>query len=109
MQWLFAALLMTVVAGLPESFVDERVLRLSKEPIRLRWLPDGRMLVLERLGRITIHDGSTSATYFEMAPAQLMDGVEYGLFDIAIDPEFAETKEIYIYYSPRTWVAADQL
>jgi glucose/arabinose dehydrogenase len=104
-MWLSAAFslaMIAVVIALPESFVDERLLRLNKEPIRLRWLPDGRMLVLERLGRITIHNGSTSATYFEMPPSRLMNGVEYGLFDIALDPEFAETKEIYIYYSPRT-------
>jgi glucose/arabinose dehydrogenase len=101
---LFALLLLLAAAcALPPFVSDEPLVALDKQPIRLRWLPDGRMLVLERLGRITlVNEALQTAPYFEMPASRLMDGVEYGLFDFVLEPDFQTSKQVYIYWSPRS-------
>jgi hypothetical protein len=88
------------VAALPQGFTDELLFVADRQPLALRWLPDGRVLVLERLGRITLAsaDGSQTVTY--MILPNVAQGVELGLFDLALHPEFEKTKQFYIYYSP---------
>ena len=63
---------------------------------------DGRLFVTERAGRVRILDlgGSTS----ELALA--LDGVfaqgEAGLLGLALDPEFAQNRFVYLYYTAST-------
>ena len=65
-------------------------------------LPDGRILVTEKPGRLRIYtDGSLSApiegvpktTYRERKQEQ------GGLLDVAVDPQFAQNRRIYLSYS----------
>lgn len=65
-------------------------------------LPDGRILITEKPGRLRIyHDGSLSApiegvpktTYRERKQEQ------GGLLDVAVDPQFAQNRHIYLSYS----------
>lgn len=95
-----ALLCLQCVSALPQGFTDELLFVADKQPMALRWLPDGRVLVLERLGRITMAsaDGSQTVTY--MVLPNVAQGVELGLFDLALHPEFEKTKQFYIYYSP---------
>lgn len=102
---LVLAILLTAAAhlseALPTNVADEFLFKLSKQPLAMRWLPDGRVLVLERLGQLTLAlpDGSQTTTYMELP--NIAQGVEYGLFDLALSPEFEITGQFYVYYSPR--------
>ena len=100
--FLLLLLLFGAACALPQGFTDEALFVADKQPMALRWLPDGRVLVLERLGRITLAsaDGSATATY--MLLPNVAQGVELGLFDLALHPEFEKTRQFYIYYSPQT-------
>jgi len=71
-------------------------------PWAIAWLPDGRMLVTERPGRLRIvaKDGTLSAPV-EGLPAVDARG-QGGLMDVALSPQFAEDGLIYwTYAEPR--------
>jgi glucose/arabinose dehydrogenase len=73
------------------------------EPWALAFLPDGRMLVTEKhRGRLVIvtNDGKKSAP---TAGVPRVDGRDQGgLLDIALGPDYAESKLVYLsYYEPR--------
>ena len=74
-----------------------------EHPWALAFLPDGRMLVTERAGRLRIvsRDGTLSA------PVSGVPGVasrnQGGLLDVALDPRFVETGTIYFSFAePRS-------
>ena len=68
-------------------------------PWGLAFLPDGRMLVTERPGRLRIvaPDGALSAPLAGV-PAVDADG-QGGLLDVALAPDFAETRTIYLSFA----------
>src|SRR5690348_1189135 len=65
-------------------------------PWGLVFLPDGRMLVTERPGRIRLvdHNGRISPPLGGVPFMPAGDG-EGGLLDVALAPDFAQTREIY--------------
>lgn len=75
------------------------VARGLEHPWGLAFLPDGRMLVTERPGRLRIvsADGSLSAPLAGV-PAVVAEG-QGGLLDVALAPEFAQSRLIYLSYS----------
>src|SRR5262245_6379057 len=68
-------------------------------PWGLELLPDGRMLVTERPGRLRIvgRDGKVSEPLAGV-PAVVAEG-QGGLLDVALDPEFATNNVIYLSYA----------
>ncbi len=70
-----------------------------QNPWGLAFLPDGRMLVTERPGRLRIVgvNGELSAPLTGV-PAVLAEG-QGGLLDVALSPKFAEDKLVYLSYS----------
>ena len=68
-------------------------------PWSLAFLPDGRMLVTERPGRMRIvtMDGILGAPFTGL-PAVLAEG-EGGLLDVVLDPKFKENATLYWSYS----------
>lgn len=68
-------------------------------PWGMAFLPDGRLLVTERTGdlRIMSADGSLSEPLAGV-PKVVARG-QGGLLDVALDPNFAETKLVYLSYS----------
>lgn len=72
-----------------------------EHPWGLAFLPDGRMLVTERPGRLRIveSDGTLSAPVTGV-PTVFADG-QGGLLDVALDPEFASNQLIYLSYAER--------
>lgn len=69
-------------------------------PWALAFLPDGKLLVTEKGGNLYIFaDGKLSS------PIEGVPKVEYkdqgGLLDVAVDPDFANTKFVYLSYSER--------
>ena len=94
----------------PPQFAVEDVLTGIKQPISLRFLPDGRLLVLQKEGRILIADVSTVPAQFQLYldlgsaahPHGIIFDQERGLLDIAIDPAFPSSPYIYLLYTPAT-------
>jgi glucose/arabinose dehydrogenase len=68
-------------------------------PWGLAFLPDGRMLVTERPGRLRIVSASgTLSEPLTGVPAVLARN-QGGLLDVAIDPEFATNRMVYLTFS----------
>ncbi|TDH57933.1 PQQ-dependent sugar dehydrogenase [Dankookia rubra] len=67
-----------------------------EHPWGAAFLPDGRLLVTERPGRMRVvdRDGRVSAPLGGVPPTEL-GGWEGGLLDVAPAPDFAATREIY--------------
>jgi glucose/arabinose dehydrogenase len=70
-----------------------------EHPWGIEFLPDGRMLVTERPGRLRIVslDGTVSAP-LAGTPAVLARS-QGGMLDVAIDPDFATNRYVYLAYS----------
>jgi aldose sugar dehydrogenase len=68
-------------------------------PWAMAFLPDQRILVTERVGRMRIvaRDGSLGAPLAGLLPVHV--GGEGGLMDVALDPHFAENRLIYWSYA----------
>jgi glucose/arabinose dehydrogenase len=92
----------------PPNFAVEDVLTGLEQPIAIRFLPDGRMLLVHKKGPIWIVNVQTnpvqSAVYMDLtAAAHGLDfDQERGVLDIAIDPAFPTQPYIYIFYTPTT-------
>ena len=68
-------------------------------PWGLAFLPDGRMLVTERAGRLRIvgKDGSLSAPLAGLPP--IAAGGQCGLLDVVADPQFASNRRIFFTFA----------
>ncbi len=77
----------------------ETIARGLEHPWALVFLPDGRLLVTERPGRLRIVtlDGRVSAPLAGV-PAVVARG-QGGLLDVALDPRFADNRLIYLSYA----------
>src|SRR5437773_3233444 len=68
-------------------------------PWSLAFLPDGSILITERVGRLRIlRNGALDPTPVAGTPQVLSRGTMAGLMDIALHPDFAHNKWIYISY-----------
>jgi glucose/arabinose dehydrogenase len=77
----------------------ERLASLS-EPWGMAWLPDAGLLITEKPGRLRIYaNGKLSE------PISGLPTIEYheqgGLLDVEVDPNFAQNKFVYIYFSEK--------
>ena len=85
-------------ADAPRPFDVEPVASFD-EPWAMAFLPDGRMLVTEKAGRLLVvdRDGNKSA------PVGGLPDVDYGgqggLGDVALHPDFAENRLVYLSYA----------
>jgi glucose/arabinose dehydrogenase len=71
-------------------------------PWGLAQLPDGRLLITEKPGRLRIYaDGKLSAPVEGLPSISYREGQseQGGLLDVAIDPDFTRNRTIYISYS----------
>jgi glucose/arabinose dehydrogenase len=77
----------------------ETVARGLEHPWALAFLPDGRMLVTERPGRLRLveRDGRVGQPLAGVPPV-LARG-QGGLLDVALDPRFAESRLVYLSYA----------
>ena len=67
-------------------------------PWGLAFLPDGRMLVTEKVGRLRIVDKDGKVSEQNGVPKVVAEG-QGGLLDVALDPHFAENSLVYLSYS----------
>ena len=92
-----------VIAQLPPA-TKPNVERLAalEFPWGIAYLPDGRLLVTEKPGRLRIWDGKALSPPVEGLPAisyRESRGEQGGLLDVAVDPEFKQNRHIYLSYS----------
>ena len=79
--------------------VSKRSRGVLRYPWGLAFLPDGRMLVTERPGRLRIvtKDGTISEP-LKGVPQVFAEG-QGGLLDVKLDPDFAANRLVYISYA----------
>ena len=70
-------------------------------PWSLAFLPDGRMLVTERSGRLryVAADGTLDPTPVSGLPEALAERGQGGLHDVALHPRFSQNRLVYVAYS----------
>jgi glucose/arabinose dehydrogenase len=100
MRALFFALLSALV--LPEAAAEPKAVTVARglaNPWAVAFLPDGRFLVTERVGRLRIveRDGRIGEPVAGLPPVDA--GGQCGLLDVVLDPEFAENGWIYWSYA----------
>ncbi|MFI4931984.1 MAG: PQQ-dependent sugar dehydrogenase [Burkholderiales bacterium] len=99
----FLALIAAVVLGNAACAADAlkpvTVAQGLVNPWSLAFLPDGRMLVTERPGRLRIvgKDGSLGAPVAGLPDISV--GGQCGLLDVALDPKFADNGLVYFSYA----------
>jgi aldose sugar dehydrogenase len=71
-----------------------------EHPWSLAFMPDGRMLVTERPGRLRLvsADGRTVSPPIAGLPAVVAEG-QGGLFDVALAPDFSTSRRVYLSYA----------
>jgi glucose/arabinose dehydrogenase/PKD repeat protein len=69
------------------------------EPMDLAVLPDARVLHTERSGEVWLHSPATGLKTLA-AKLDVYQHDEEGLQSIALDPNFASNRWVYLYYSP---------
>ncbi len=79
---------------------DTAVVQGLTNPTDFDWLPDGRMLVIEKGGLVRIVVGGVlQATPALNLAAKVDTASERGLLGICIDPDFATNGYVYLYYT----------
>jgi glucose/arabinose dehydrogenase len=82
------------------GFSDTAVVTGLDQPTAFIWTPDGRMLILEKPGRVRIVvSGALQATSALDISAAVDSGVEKGLLGICLDPGFVINGYVYLYYT----------
>jgi glucose/arabinose dehydrogenase/PKD repeat protein len=71
----------------------------TNNPMELDIAPDGRVIYLERDGRVRVIKPDTQTTV-TAATLDVTTANEDGLLGITLDPDFAANKWVYLYYSP---------
>jgi glucose/arabinose dehydrogenase len=86
-------------ATLRPGFEDRLVASLDG-PTALAFVPDGRMLVASQRGQLRLYEGS------DLLPTPALDlsdtvcsNSERGLLGVAVDPDFATNRYVYVYYT----------
>ncbi|RXF72622.1 PQQ-dependent sugar dehydrogenase [Hansschlegelia zhihuaiae] len=88
-----------VVASEKQAFSVETVAEGLERPWGVAFLPDGRMLVTEKAGRmrIVLPDGKLSAPVTGLPKVDARG--QGGLLDVAVAPDFAQTKLVYFTFA----------
>jgi glucose/arabinose dehydrogenase len=89
----------TPAAAEAVSFSDTIVAKLAA-PTAVAWTPDGRMLVAQDVGQLrVVRDGQLLATPALNLGSRVCSGGERGLLGVAVDPNFATNRFVYLYWT----------
>jgi glucose/arabinose dehydrogenase len=80
-------------------------------PWGMALLPDGRLLITEKPGRLRIYSNGRLSAPIKNVPAVSYQGKsdQGGLLDVALDPDFARNNRIYLSYSEAASGQSQQL
>ena len=81
------------------SLTAETVVTGLEIPWSMAFSPDGLLFVTERPGRVRIIDLTTRASELALTLDDVFTQAEAGLLGLALDPEFAQNRLVYLYYS----------
>ncbi|MEO1219911.1 MAG: PQQ-dependent sugar dehydrogenase [Pseudomonadota bacterium] len=94
------------VDAAPINYEVETIAEGLDHPWSLAFLPDGNMLVTQRTGALLLvkPDGSQETVKeftgsWDFPPVHFGDGIQAGLFDVVLHPQFAENSRVYISYA----------
>ncbi len=88
-----------VRAAVPSNFINEPISAGLANPVAMAFLPDGRLLVTERLsGKIKLYRGVSTMTTLCTIP-NVSTNVERGLLGIAVDPAWPDRPFVYVHYT----------
>jgi glucose/arabinose dehydrogenase len=94
-----AALAGPARAAVPTGFSDTQVATLGS-PTAIAFTPDGRMLITQQSGSLRVWNGSLVATPALTIPAaSICSNSERGLLGVAVDPDFAANRRVYLFYT----------
>lgn len=91
-----------------EPPVDERFQKVVLEdssltqPMRIAPTPDGRLVYIERDGRVRVWDPDAQGTVTAGTVSVRVTG-ELGMVGLALAPDFASSGHIYLHFSPPDW------
>ncbi len=87
------------IAGVSDTAVVQNL----TNPTDFDWLPEGRMLILEKVGRVRIVvDGVLQATPALDWVSHVDSFSERGMLGICVDPDFDTNHFVYLYYTTTT-------
>jgi glucose/arabinose dehydrogenase len=84
----------------------ETVLTGLEIPWSMAFAPDGRLFVTERPGRVRIVSLAQAAAELALTLDDVYTVSEAGLLGLALDPDFAANRFVYLYYSARAGTGA---
>jgi glucose/arabinose dehydrogenase len=88
-------------ATLPTGFTETRIATGLSSPSAMALAPDGRIFVCEQAGRLrVIKNGALLATPF--LTVTVNSAGERGLLGVTFDPDFANNRFVYVYYTATT-------
>ncbi len=85
----------------PAGFTDTPVLTMLGAPTAFAFTPDGRLLVTTQTGTLRIYSGTTQVGTFTIPSSSICSNSERGLLGVAVDPQFATNRFIYLFYTRR--------
>ncbi|MFZ3485188.1 PQQ-dependent sugar dehydrogenase [Sphingomonas sp. 3-13AW] len=85
-------------APAPVTAVDQRVVATFDNPWAMVFLPDGRLLVTEKPGRLQLVTQAGAKTAVSNVPRVRSSG-QLGLQEVVLDPAFASNNRIWITYA----------
>ncbi|MGH7894667.1 MAG: PQQ-dependent sugar dehydrogenase, partial [Candidatus Binatia bacterium] len=89
------------VVAVPTGFADELVVGGLSEPTAMAWLPDGRLLVAERVSakiRLVVGGVLEPDPIFTVPEVEALQ-TEEGLLGLAVDPAFPDRPYVYLYFT----------
>src|SRR5437879_4888080 len=92
------AVLVSHPSALPTGF-QQKDLVTGMDAVSSAVLPDGRILAIEKYGRVTlVKNGVKQSTPFMNWESNTMSRFEKGMMTILADPNFAKNGYIYVWY-----------
>lgn len=85
------------------DFTRVPLLTFLNEPLEFEFIPDGRILIIEKVtGKVLmLKRGSTTASVALQLPVSTAGNRADGLLGLEPDPDFAANRWVYLYYSPK--------
>jgi glucose/arabinose dehydrogenase len=94
----------------PIGFQDELVREVGDIATGIGLLPDGRMLISTRDGRVWLHKNPEEAATLALdlwTPGMVCNDDERGMSTLTVDPEFAQNRHVYVFYAARNGTPLD--